>query len=303
MKITVIGMVKNAADIIESFIRCNSTFADNYVLLNNMSTDRTCEILSSLKEEGFDIEIIEDKESGYHQSEKMNRLLRYTIDKYGSDVVVPLDDDEILYAVDGCKKTTRQVLEEISKNELHYTHWRMYIPTEYDDINELSVALRMRYRMDDQLRTSPKIVIPNQIVDESFKIAQGNHYASGDLIMDYALLNELKIAHYPVRSAEQIKSKALVGWTNYLLMPDRKPSNGFQWKAIYEHIKNSGNISMNSLQMMTLSYYEELDESKINIICDTINLPEECFKTLYTRKNEINAMKNYMTHVESIIAN
>ena len=48
MKITVISVVKNSADIIETFIRANGLFADNFVLVNNGSTDRTVDILNAL---------------------------------------------------------------------------------------------------------------------------------------------------------------------------------------------------------------------------------------------------------------
>ena len=51
MRITVIGMIKNSADIIETFIRANGLFADKFVLIDNESTDNTRKILLQLIDE------------------------------------------------------------------------------------------------------------------------------------------------------------------------------------------------------------------------------------------------------------
>lgn len=77
--ITVIGMVKNAADFIETYIRGNAQVADNFVHLNNMCIDCTIDILDSLSKEGYPIEIIEDNEPVYNQSVKMTKLAKYAL--------------------------------------------------------------------------------------------------------------------------------------------------------------------------------------------------------------------------------
>ena len=93
MKLTVVGMIKNSADIIETFIRANGLYADNFVLIDNDSTDNTRKILDSLKNEGYDIEIIYDPENAYLQSMKTNILIRKVIDKTDADWIITLDDD------------------------------------------------------------------------------------------------------------------------------------------------------------------------------------------------------------------
>lgn len=301
MKITVIGIVKNSADIIEAFVRCNSNFADNFIIIDNFSTDRTREILNCLKEEGFDIEIIDDEENGFHQSIKMNKLLRYAIEKYNSDYVVALDDDEILVSSSDRDVVLREQIEKLPTNELHYVRWKMYIPTEYDNANEICMPLKLKYRMDDQFEAATKIIIPKQIVDDSFHIGEGHHFAEGNLITRDSYVSDIRVAHYPIRSEEQIKSKAMIGWTNRLRMKDRKPNQSVHWKAYYDHIKNGGSLSIENLQLMILAYYESWDIDRINIISDPIDLPEKCFEVRYTTGHEINALRNYMTHVEGII--
>lgn len=301
-KITVIGMVKNSADIIESFIRCNAIWAERFVLLNNMSTDRTREILESLIEEGFSIEIIDDNEDSYCQSEKMNKLLRYTIDKYETDYVTVLDDDEILIC-DNPEKSVNEILEYLPDDNLYYAGWKMYIPTEVDDQSDYCIPRKMRFRLDDQLEIIKKIIIPVSIIDESFKIAQGNHFAFGDRINNHVNIVALRIAHFPIRSAEQLKSKALIGWTNYMLMDNRSISHGTHWKGFYDVVKEGKELTIDAMQLMVLAYYSSWEADKVNIIVDPVELNEKCFKMGYTGPREINSIKNYINHVEKIIKN
>ena len=51
--ITAVSMIKNSADVIETMIRGNSLVADNFVLVDNASTDNTLKIIGALREEGF----------------------------------------------------------------------------------------------------------------------------------------------------------------------------------------------------------------------------------------------------------
>ncbi|MBR3525262.1 MAG: glycosyltransferase family 2 protein, partial [Lachnospiraceae bacterium] len=63
--IVCIGVIRNAADIIESMIRANALWADRFVFYDNMSTDRTAEIISALREEGFLVELLPDTEQSH----------------------------------------------------------------------------------------------------------------------------------------------------------------------------------------------------------------------------------------------
>ena len=82
-----IGVVKHAALMIDSRILGNAVWADQFVLYENMSSDRTPEILESLREEGFPLEVLPDTEQGHLQKEKMRRLISYVMDKYAPDFI------------------------------------------------------------------------------------------------------------------------------------------------------------------------------------------------------------------------
>lgn len=95
-KIVVITMVKNEEDIIESFIRHSMTFADELILIDHDSIDRTSEILYSLSDEYNNLFVKKYTEFEYSQSECMTALMKEAFCEYNADIVVPLDADEFL---------------------------------------------------------------------------------------------------------------------------------------------------------------------------------------------------------------
>lgn len=303
MKITAIGVIKNAADVIEASIRGNSWLIDQFVLLDNMSTDRTVEILNSLQTEGFKIEVINDTEIQHTQAKKMDMLCAYVYEKYPSDFIIPLDDDEIIIpaneniSIDDAKKS----LAALNRDSLYYLFWRVYIPTEYDDTTEVNVAKRQTFCFSDTVSTQFKVIIPSELTQEDgFHVIDGNHGAIFTREHGNFHFPDLKLAHFPIRSAEQIKSKALIGWTNLLTIPDRYKVNGIHWGTIYEQVKEGNPLTIDMLQTLCALYL--LPDADIEVIRNPVTLPDECMQLKYTNSQEVNALKNYCLNVESLAA-
>ena len=92
-----ISMVKNEADIIESFVRhVFEQGMDRLLVADNGSTDGTYEILQQLSKE-FPIVLGRDNEFGYYQAHKMSRLALLAR-RAGAAWVVPMDADEFWFA-------------------------------------------------------------------------------------------------------------------------------------------------------------------------------------------------------------
>lgn len=297
--VTAIGMVKNSADIIESYIRCNAMAVDNFVLLNNMCTDRTVDILKSLIEEGYKIEIIDDNETAYLQSAKMTWLMEYVLKNYSSDYIIPLDDDEII-TMDEENKDLHQIIEGLNPDMLYYIQWRNYIPTEEDDIDEISIPKRLQYCFSDELKTWMKIIIPRKIAEtKDAVVAQGNH----DLLnvdVERAFLEDVHLAHYPCRSEAQIISKALIGWTNYLALPQKNNNMGSHWKKIYDLVKSNERINIELMWEVCMMYLDSVSTEDLKVIKLPIVIDQETLKTKYTNKVEIDPWMNYIYNTESL---
>ncbi|MBD5095495.1 MAG: glycosyltransferase [Lachnospiraceae bacterium] len=303
MKITAIGVIKNAADVIETCIRGNSWLIDQFVFLDNMSTDRTVEILQALQAEGFQIEVISDTEIQHLQAKKMDKLCAYVYEKYPSDFIIPIDDDEIIIPENKniSISDAREALCSLNRDSLYYASWRVYIPTEADDNTEVNVAKRQTYCFANNVSTHSKVIIPSELTQEDgFHLLDGNHGAiftreHGNFLFPY-----LKFAHFPIRSAEQIKSKALIGWTNLLSIPDRCKVNGIHWGTIYEQVKEGNPLTVDMLQTLSALYL--LPDAEIEVVRYPVSLPSEYLQLKYTRSNEVNALENYCYYVESLAA-
>ena len=300
-KITAMGMVKNAADVIETCIRANGLLVDNFVLLDNMCSDRTIEILEQLKQEGFDIEIIRDETIEHCQGKKMTRLIYYVNEKYHPDFIIPIDDDECV--VPASKEDTiegvRRKIECLPQNNLYYLRWKIYLPSKYDDEKELCVAKRQTYCYGDTMKVLNKIIIPAKLLEDgTFSIEEGNHQGSGNLIKEHRMLTFARMAHFPCRSEAQLRSKVLTGWTNCLAWPERKVGTALHWEQMYFAAKKGNKLSLHDMQQMTLFYANFSEPDNISINWEPVNLPEEAMLIKYTQPNEINPWKNYCTNVE-----
>lgn len=302
-RITAVGLIKNAADVIETFIRTNGLLVDNFVLLDNMCSDRTITILEQLQQEGFDIEIIEDNIIEHSQGKKMIKLIYYVYEKYHSDFILPVDDDEcVVPSFNGISiDYVRNKIEQLPQNNLYYLKWKIYIPSKYDDENELCVAKRQAYCYGDSAETLNKIIIPGKILeDKTFLISEGNHQGDGNLVKEHIFLHFARMAHFPCRSEAQIRSKALTGWTNCLALPGRRAKDASQWKQIYSIVKRGEKLSLQDMQQMASSYIDYSGSEDIPIERDPVNLPEEAMIMKYTRSNEVNPWENYCTNVEML---
>ncbi len=299
MDITVIGMVKNSADIIESYIRGNGLFADRFAIINNNSTDNTLEILNSLKEEGFRIDIFNDPENARFQSMKMNILIQRVLSMYETDWLIPLDDDEILFAPDG--RNVRDVIAGWDRDQAYYLSQRVYLPVESeDDGSEACVPRRITYAFGKKHRVVCKILFSSKIASmDGFLIVQGNHDFVGPEVIKTSQ-QEIMIAHYPVRSRQQLISKALINWTNYLATPFRKEGNGKHIQRIYEMYKERMTVDDDLLLMSCLQFICDADEGNIEITKQPLEISEEALMVKYTSIDEANALRNYINNTEDI---
>ena len=302
--IVCIGVIKNAADIIESMIRANALWVDHFVFCDNMSTDRTVEILSALREEGIPIEVLPDTEQSHLQKEKTLKLLHYVKEQYKPDFIMPLDDDEILIPSDGSSfADMRDNILGLDPTMLYYINWRNYIPTEEDETAEICIPRRMRFCFDDEPEMTKKVLIPAALITEDFTIGDGNHFADGKDIRGRVLLADLHIAHFPVRSPEQIAAKAVVGWMNILSIPDRAEGLAYHWERMYKVVKNGRLPSVELMQAMCTLYREKPnDEEHLNVICKPLQLPEKCIQLKYTFASETCLFNNVCCAMEELAA-
>ena len=105
MKLAAVAMLRNEADIVESFVRHNLRFVDRMYLIDHDSVDATPAIIAALETEGLPLQSGKDPAAGFRQADRLTQLARHVLAKDGADFVFVLDADEFIRAPSRTKRT------------------------------------------------------------------------------------------------------------------------------------------------------------------------------------------------------
>lgn len=235
MKFAAITLVKNECDIIELFIRINSKVIDHFFIIDNGSTDKTVEIIELMRKEGFKITLFKDTDPNFHQEKITKRAIISASKADKFDWLFPIDADEFL---DVDKTKLEEELHALGKRTIAELEWAIWVPI-YADYADTNAPLHNNFR-----RKTPrgeifgKVVIPFDALLTDFTLGAGNHvfYINGQKIQTNRLTCCF-LNHFPVRSYEQIATKAILGSFRFKIKPDRLKFEGIHWDHMANHIK------------------------------------------------------------------
>lgn len=225
VKVITISMVKNEADVIESFVRHTLSFADEMLIAEHSSTDKTMEILRKLQEEGLPITVRRIYTAGFVQFETMNTLLHEAAVDKEADIVLPLDADEFLVNT-VTEEPLRDIVRKLDSNKMYRLRMRVCEPAEpYKD--EDCFMLSRTLRCGTGYAQGQKVIIGGALYRKHpFQLAQGNHYCfwiseAGEEKVAWSNLEHIYLAHFLWRSNEQylckIRTLRLNSVANYSL--------------------------------------------------------------------------------------
>jgi len=275
MRIIGISFVKNEEDIIEVFVRYNLCHMDALVIADNSSCDKTREILTRLIEENLPIVVIDDPEVERKQSEKTTHLLQSAVRTFHPDWIIPLDADEFLVPEEN--HSLKEILGSVPVDHVVSMPWKSYVPTPSDDQNIINPLIRIRHRREVEDPFWYKVAIPSSILsDKSLIVDTGNHSVHSSVNgrrYPVTCLDTLKLAHYPIRSAEQIVGKAFVGWLAHMCDSSQIQGNGFHQEEMFHRFLDNPAPSAEELRQIGLSYSG--CNPSCNLIDDPIQLSED----------------------------
>lgn len=254
MKIVSISWVRNEADVVEAFVRHHWPLMTRMIIVDNRSTDNTAMILQRLQEEGLPIEVRRDVSFIHRQGEAMTEILE-TLRNESVDWVVPLDADEFLITSDPAG--LRSALVDLPTDRPIHIPWRSYVPLPSDPPDEVNVLRRITHRKQRENPQWYKVMIPAPVLAQHVSLPLGSHClfgSDGITPVPYHLSTDVSLAHFPVRSPEQISVKVCSGWLSHLANPDRMHGSIFQWKAIFDQVKTGSAVTQEALRQMACTY-------------------------------------------------
>lgn len=280
MKIVSITAVKNEADIIESFVRYHLNILDLMIILDNGSTDETNSILTKLIEEGLSVVVLKDTDKYFEPREKYNMLLKKAINEYCADIICTLDVDEFLTCD---SKNPREIIENMDPFSYFIVKWRTYVPLNIDKDTKF-IPSKLVHIRDEEIETFYKVILTKELYNNyRVQLVTGNH----DLFISDRFknkitcveMNDLRIAHFPLRSVEQTMSKVLVSYPNTLSRKVVRPNVSHHYPLMFNKIKKEGKLDINDVTEFSKQYSLEensgkleLEERNIKIIYHPMNL-------------------------------
>jgi glycosyltransferase involved in cell wall biosynthesis len=252
-----VTMVKDEADIIATTIRHMMTQVDFVVVANNMSTDRTPQILAGLGDEFPIIDdrvinhpdlvesrllVVYDDDPAYEQSREMTGLAHLANRHWGADWIVPFDADELWYSpfddriadhLDGIASQWLTVGASL------YDHVATADDPDIED--EPDPVSRLGYR---RLGKTPLPKVACRWRDD-LVIEMGNHAAS----YDGGTTNHdpvFVVRHFPYRSVDQLIRKVRNGAAAYKAS-DLDESYGAHWRQWGQLLDQSGPEAIEAL--------------------------------------------------------
>jgi hypothetical protein len=293
MKIASITCVKNEAEILETFIRVNSSFVDTFVFVDD-SIDDSEKIYKLMAAEGFNILVLHrsDKHTTFRQDYLIFLAINYLkTNSHNFNYYLPLDVDEFPSFKNLGEASN--ALKKIPSDHIGIYEWETYIPISLDfDVIQSNALSRCFGKRQPEGRRYQKIIIPHELAGK-IQLAPGAHFAKrldGVDMPEYHLTE--KLGHFPVRSPKQILQKNLSALYGLLRKNERAHGEGYHTFDLMKKIV-SGDYIISLELLQTLAVFNSNPEP---VVATSIGSPPDWIRD-YTlqHRNHINS------HFEKIL--
>lgn len=239
--------VGNEDDILEQSIRHNIRYLDHLTVLIDMnSVDGSREILKKLIAEGLPIEIIS-------RPPALIDFRNEFVNKNTAWAYVFIDDDEFICGVE--PDILRKIIFDSTTSKYIGMPWKTFVinPDDYDCSD---IPRSFKYARKFEEPQYYKAIYIRCNLEAPHKIGPGAHLVDG---VERVILNDLKLAHYPVRSIKQLMLKYFSSNLYFgIVFKNKTPHNyAYHQKQGFQKLVNGEFKDIESLYLESMSFCSE----------------------------------------------
>ena len=237
MKLVMTLLVRDEEDILDDHLRYHfAQGVDHVIVTDNLSVDRTPEILAGYQAEDR-VSVIREESDDYSQRKWVTRMARSAFLDHGADWVVNSDADEFWWPLGGNLMSTLAALPpEVGFVRVPRTD---FVPVADDG---RPFYTRMVARDSESVNALGRPLPPKVCHrgHSEIEVSQGNHTASGLDLEVFEGPCPIVIFHFPLRSYKQFENKIVKGGRAYERNTELGPSTGDAWRNLYRLYQAGG---------------------------------------------------------------
>lgn len=237
MKLVMTLLVRDEEDILDTHLRYHfSQGVDHVIVTDNLSVDRTPEIVSGYQAEGR-VSMIREDSNDYAQGKWVTRMARIAYLDQGADWVINSDADEFWWPLGGDLKSTLAALPS-DVGTVMVPRFN-FAPVPDDGRPFFS---RMLFRDSESVNALGAPLPPKACHrgHPAIEVSQGNHSVKGLGLKVLERPSPIVISHFPLRSYKQFENKIVKGGQAYQRNTELSVNVGSTWRHLYELYQAGG---------------------------------------------------------------
>lgn len=263
MKLIMTLLVRDEEDILEeNLIYHLNRGVDYFIVTNNLSRDKTPEILQKYSQKGL-LYTIHENTDNYSQSRWVSRMAQLASDVFGADWIIHSDADEFWWVEENT--SFKDILNQVPEGyEAVKVQRHDFVPVESS--NQLPFYSNMVYRKRESLNSRGKTLPPKicHRAGSGLNVSQGNHavYRNGERLKEWET-DEILILHFPLRSYSQFENKIRNGGAAYERNKELPENVGNTWRYLFDLYKSDKLQDYYDKQVFGIDSIPELKEKNV----------------------------------------
>ena len=232
MKLVMTLLVRDEEDIVAATIDFHLECGVDFIIaMDNLSVDRTPEILRSYERSGV-LHYILQTEDTYMQHSWVTSMARLASVRFGADWIINCDADEFWYPEENdLKQILGAIPDRYGAVAVQRTN---FVPRRAQTDDFFADVMTVRERVSLNVLGHP---LPPKVCHRAFsdiEIDQGNHCVRRSTAEVNTTSAPITILHFPIRSYRQLANKIALGGAAYARNASLPKDIGATWRHLYE---------------------------------------------------------------------